>query len=45
MQQSAAAGRAVAEHLVHGRYLTIDATEFGYERIRAGRPIRELNVI
>ena len=45
MQQAAAAGRAVAEHLVHGRYLTIDATEFGYARIPAGRPVRELNVI
>jgi hypothetical protein len=30
---------------VHGRYLTIDATEFGYARIPAGRPVRELNVI
>ncbi len=45
MQQSAAAGRAIAEQLVHGRYLTIDATEFGYARIRDGRPVRELNVI
>ncbi len=45
MQQAAAAGRAVAERLVHGRYLTIDASLFGYERIRDRRPVRELNVI
>lgn len=45
MQQAAAAGRATAERVVHGRYLTIDARLFGYERIRDNRPVRELNVI
>ena len=45
MQQAAAAGRAVSEHLVHGAYRTIDVSLFGYERIRDRRPVRELNVI
>jgi glycine/D-amino acid oxidase-like deaminating enzyme len=45
MQQAAAAGRAVGELLVHGAYRTIDVSLFGYERIRDGRPVRELNVI
>jgi hypothetical protein len=30
---------------VHGAYRTIDVSLFGYERIRDGRPVRELNVI
>ncbi len=45
MQQSPAVGRAVAELIVHGSYRTIDVSPFGYERISAGRPIRELNVV
>jgi glycine/D-amino acid oxidase-like deaminating enzyme len=45
MQQAAAAGRAVAERLVHGRYLTIDASLFGYARIRDRKPVLEMNVI
>jgi glycine/D-amino acid oxidase-like deaminating enzyme len=45
MQQAAAAGRAVAERIVHGRYLNIDAEMFGYARIRDRRPVLELNVI
>ena len=45
MQQSPAVGRAVAELIVHGSYRTIDLSPFGYERISAGRPIRELNVV
>lgn len=45
IQQSPAVGRAVAELIVHGAYRTIDLLPFSYERIAAGRPIRELNVV
>ena len=45
MQQSPAVGRAVAELIVQGSYRTIDLSPFGYERISAGRPIRELAVV
>lgn len=45
IQQSPAVGRAVAELITHGAYRTLDLAPFGYERISAGRPIRELNVV
>jgi sarcosine oxidase len=45
IQQSPAIGRAVAELIVHGCYRTLDLLPFGYERISAGRPIRELSVV
>jgi FAD-dependent oxidoreductase domain-containing protein 1 len=45
IQQSPAVGRAVAELIVHSSYRTLDLSPFGYERISAGRPIRELNVV
>ena len=45
VQQAAAAGRAVAELIVHGAFKTIDLTRLGYERIAAGRPLAERNVI
>ena len=45
IQQSPAVGRAVAELIVHGMYRTLDLSPFGYERLSAGRPIRELNVV
>jgi glycine/D-amino acid oxidase-like deaminating enzyme len=45
IQQSPAVGRAVAELIVHGSYRTLDLSPFGYERISAGKPVRELNVV
>jgi glycine/D-amino acid oxidase-like deaminating enzyme len=45
IQQSPAVGRGLAELVAHGRYTTLDLSELGFERIAAGRPLLEQNVI
>ena len=45
LQQSPATGRAVAELIVHGKFVSLDLTLFGYERVMSGRPVKELNII
>jgi glycine/D-amino acid oxidase-like deaminating enzyme len=45
VQQSPAVGRGLSELIVHGGYRALDLADFSYERIAAGRPIMERNVI
>lgn len=45
LQQSPAAGRAVAELICHGAFRSIDLTRFGYDRLLTGRPLPEANVV
>ncbi|KFC75450.1 Glycine cleavage system T protein (Aminomethyltransferase) [Bosea sp. LC85] len=45
LQQSPAVGRGLAEQIVHGGYRTLDLADLGHERIVAGRPLTEANII
>ena len=45
LQQSPAAGRAVAELITHGKFVSLDLALFGYQRVAEGRAVKELNVI
>ena len=45
VQQAPAVGRALAEWVCHGGWRSLDLSAFGWERVLAGRPLRELNVV
>jgi glycine/D-amino acid oxidase-like deaminating enzyme len=45
LQQAPGVGRGLAERVVHGRYTTLDLSPLGCERITAGRPLVEANVV
>lgn len=45
LQGAPAIGRGLAELVVHRRYLTLDLSPLGHERIASGRPLHERNVI
>jgi FAD-dependent oxidoreductase domain-containing protein 1 len=45
MMHAPAAGRAIAELIVHGNYRTLDLTRLGYERVEAGRPYAEEGIL
>ncbi len=45
IQQAPAVGRGLAEHLLHGRYRTLDLSPLDVARLVEGRPLRERAVI
>lgn len=45
LQQAPGAGRALSELLTYGEFRTIDLRNFGYERLRDSKPVREKIVI
>ncbi|MEZ5924205.1 MAG: FAD-binding oxidoreductase [Hyphomicrobiaceae bacterium] len=45
LQQSPAVGRGVAELILHGRYVTLDLSEMGFDRVTAKRPFLEEAII
>jgi glycine/D-amino acid oxidase-like deaminating enzyme len=45
LQQAPAVGRGLAELIVHGAYRSLDLSPLGHERIAAGRPLIEANIV
>ena len=45
VQQAPAVGRALSEWITTGAWRTLDLSALGWERVLAGRPLHELNVV
>ena len=45
IQQAPAVGRAISELIVDGKYVTIDLTSLGYQRILSDKPVFEANIV
>lgn len=45
LQHSPAVGRALAEHILHGEYRTLNLSRFGFSRFASGNLVLEENVI
>jgi glycine/D-amino acid oxidase-like deaminating enzyme len=45
LQQAPAVGRALAELVCFGQYRTLDLSAFGWRRVLAQQPLREINVV
>ena len=45
IQQSPAAGRAISELILDGKFASIDLTRLGFQRVLQNSPMSEKNVI
>jgi FAD-dependent oxidoreductase domain-containing protein 1 len=45
LQHAPAVGRALSELVTCGGYRTLDLSRFGWSRVLAGRPLREVNIV
>ena len=45
MMHAPAAGRGIAELVVHGKFQTLDLTRLGYERVVEGKPYAEAGIL
>ena len=45
LQHSPAAGRAVAELLMEGRFVSLDLRRFGFDRVLDNRPVFEMGIV
>jgi glycine/D-amino acid oxidase-like deaminating enzyme len=44
VQQAPAVGRAISEYIVYGKYVSLDLSDLGFDRILEGRAVLEKNV-
>jgi glycine/D-amino acid oxidase-like deaminating enzyme len=45
LQQAPGVGRGLAELIMHGRYVSLDLTPLGHDRVASGQPLLEQNVV